>query len=315
MSLLPINCNQIDHYTLIVPNAKKISDFHINVLGFQLMRIQLVNAGSALEGKYDMLNYVLSWPDNRGGVLVVTEGLTQRSIFYRFMQKFGSGIHHIAFEVEDLEKAFEILKSAGIAMTSPQIMKDLLTGLKQIFLDNQDTGIFIELIERPSEDLGSDASKPGVFTSKNMAGLAKTMESYLEEQKVSIEQGMGIEGYSPQSNYYQVDRNILGVIPSQYLVAIKDLSRSAAFFSQTLDLNLEKQSADSFLLKPTNLAMPYLQYFYSQGANWSGLKCRIDKLNQAISVLEKLKISYQIENNVLILNKEYAGYHLQLSEN
>jgi len=81
----PINCYNIDHYTLIVPNAKKVSDFHQKVLGYELINTICVNAGSAPEGKFDMLNYVLAWPNSEKGVLVVTEGLTKESIFYKFL--------------------------------------------------------------------------------------------------------------------------------------------------------------------------------------------------------------------------------------
>ena len=310
---LPIKCNQIDHYTLIVPNAKKVSDFHINVLGFHFIRIQLINAGSAPQGKYDMLNYVLSWPNDPKRVLVITEGLTETSIFNRFMNKFGQGIHHLAFEVDDMDKTFQALNHAGIPMTSDKIMNDMLTGLKQVFLDNQNTGIFVELIERPSEDSGFQTAKAGVFTQDNMAGLAQTMENYLEQQYYSIKD-TGIEQYIPQSNYYEVNQGILGVHPFKYLVGINNLPKSASFFRKTLELSVEEQSEKYFNLKLWNNSLPFLQYFHSNSLVFCGLRCSVNKLQQAISVLEQLKISYQTAKNTITLNKQYAGYPLQLYE-
>ena len=315
MNSLPIKCNQIDHYTLIVPNAKKVSDFHINVLGFHFMRIQLVNAGSAPQGHYDMLNYVLSWPNDPKRVLVITEGLTETSIFHRFMNKFGQGIHHIAFEVDDVDHTFQILNHAGIPMTSDKIMNDLLTGLKQVFLDNQHTGIFVELIERPSEDSGSQAAKSGVFTSDNMAGLAQTMENYLEKQKHSIKDESAIEKYIPESDYYQVNQSILGVIPFHYSIGIDDFNESASFFSQTLDLIVHEQSEKRLIFKLWNNIPPFLEYLQSNYHPFCRLKCSVDNLQQAICVLEKLNILYQTAKNTLTLDKQYAGYPLQLYEN
>jgi hypothetical protein len=57
------------------------------------------------------------------------------------------------------------------------VLKDPLTGLRQIFIDRKYTGYFIELIERTE-----DASK-GVFTNNNKAALAQTMIQYLSQQE------------------------------------------------------------------------------------------------------------------------------------
>ena len=43
----PLQLGELDHYTLIVRDAKAVADFHVEVLGFRPSRIQLVNAGAA----------------------------------------------------------------------------------------------------------------------------------------------------------------------------------------------------------------------------------------------------------------------------
>ena len=87
MKNLPLNLGRFDHYTLIVPNAEECTRFHIEVLGFEWVRKQLVNAGSAPEGKYDMLNHLLHLPGDKSRTLVITEGLTDNSIFRKYHER------------------------------------------------------------------------------------------------------------------------------------------------------------------------------------------------------------------------------------
>ena len=81
----------LDHYTLIVDNAEKVSDFHVRHLGYTFLRLQNVNSGTVGPGEYDMINYVLSPqdPNNPNLVLVITEGLNDRTFFKRYLNKFG----------------------------------------------------------------------------------------------------------------------------------------------------------------------------------------------------------------------------------
>ncbi|MGB0525080.1 MAG: VOC family protein [Flammeovirgaceae bacterium] len=310
---LPIPCHQIDHYTLIVPNAKQVADFHIHILGFKFMRIQLVNAGSAPKGKYDMLNYVLAWPNDAERVLVITEGLTKTSIFHRFMEKYGQGIHHIAFEVDHMDSTFNALQTAGIPMTSDQIMNDLLTGLKQVFLDNQHTGVFIELIERPDEASEPKAAQAGFFTHDNMAGLAQTMDQYIEQHQLAIQES-GIEQYTPADNYYPQANLIEQVIPYRYEVGIHNLDASAQFFNEVLALDMVTRSDQAFLLQVQNQNKPDLSFKHYANPPFCALTYQVKSLSQTMAALDSSQISYKTEENSLYLDEQYAGYPLRLCE-
>ena len=164
----------LDHYTLIVPDAAASTRFHMEVLGFGWVREQLVNAGSVPPGQYDMLNHILHLPGDPSRVMVITEGLTEESIFRRYMKQNGSGVHHIAYRVKDLEFAFNSLQKKGIRLTSDRILTDPVSGLQQFFIAKEYAGYFIELIER------TDRIEDGEFVEDNMSGLARTMESYLQ---------------------------------------------------------------------------------------------------------------------------------------
>ena len=91
----PIQLKKLDHYTLICKSAKQISDHHCNILGFTLDKIQPINSGTVPEGEIDMLNYILHPPANKDMVMVVTEGLNDRTVFRKYMKSFGEGVHHL----------------------------------------------------------------------------------------------------------------------------------------------------------------------------------------------------------------------------
>jgi catechol 2,3-dioxygenase-like lactoylglutathione lyase family enzyme len=170
---LPLQLGPLDHYTLIVEDAAATARFHEDVLGFRPLRIQKVNAGTAREGEFDMLNHVLCLPGSTDRVVVVTEGLTENSIFCRYLRKYGPGIHHVAYEVDDIRAAMDALGKSGVRTTATEPHRDPLTGLLQVFLSREPTGYFVELIERSSQ------AATGVFTNENMAALANTMNRYL----------------------------------------------------------------------------------------------------------------------------------------
>ena len=185
----------LDHYTLIVDNAEKVSDFHVRHLGYKFLRVQNVNSGTVGPGEYDMINYVLSPaqdPNNPNLVLVVTEGLNDRTIFKMYLNKFGAGIHHVAFEVMNIEHAFALAKLKGIETTSNHITEDILSGLKQFFISSPNhAGFFIELIEQqdirkaeaPSSSFSTtNSSQQGYFHSKNMGELAQSIERYVQPE-------------------------------------------------------------------------------------------------------------------------------------
>lgn len=170
-----MNLGKMDHYTLIVENAEKSSDFLITVLGFKFLRIIDLNTGTVPEGEVDMRNYILQTPTDESCVCVITQGLNENTVFSKYLKKYGEGVHHIAYRVNNLESIYESLKkNFAVTFTSENILVDPVSGLRQIFISKEHAGHFIELIER-SDDMSSD-----LFVDKNMKGLSATMEHYIK---------------------------------------------------------------------------------------------------------------------------------------
>ena len=183
---LPIFPKRLDHYTLICSNAKEVAEFHTKFLQFELDSIKPVNTGTVSEGDYDMLNYILRPPANKDMLMVVTEGLNDETIFRKYMKAHGHGIHHFAFEVDDIETVFAAIKEKGVQTTSEKVTKDIISGLKQFFIAPSHAGFFIEMIERPRCEVGVDTKTQSaitdgeeLFTSDNMAELAQSISRFV----------------------------------------------------------------------------------------------------------------------------------------
>ncbi|MCF8032055.1 MAG: methylmalonyl-CoA epimerase [Desulfarculaceae bacterium] len=74
---------------------------------------------------------------------------TPDGIMSKYVEKRGEGIHHLAFEVEDIDQAVAELKDKGVPLTSDEA-KPGAHGSKVVFLHPKAThGVLIELVEYP----------------------------------------------------------------------------------------------------------------------------------------------------------------------
>ena len=298
----------IDHYTLIVPNAKEVADFHKNVLGYKLINTILVNAGSAPKGQHDMLNYVMSWSNNQNGVMVVTEGLTKESIFHKFMIKFGQGIHHIAFEIENINQVFEQLKSEGIELTSDELLRDPLTGLKQFFISSQYIGIFIELIERKSENKLTE--EQGFFTQDNMSGLAQTMNSYLDS---GLKEDRDIRALD-ETNYHSSEQLINAKKIKGIILYPQDIEKAKGFLKSVFGF-AENQQGFFNPIEPDIIFIFDTNAIAKENIIPAKLIFHSEDFNQNKSVLDNLNLEYSTHEDQISLKETYSGYPITISPN
>ncbi|MFW9914789.1 MAG: VOC family protein [Candidatus Thorarchaeota archaeon] len=103
-------------------------------------------------------------------VVVVSEGLTEDSIVEKYCQKYGGRIHHLAYEVTDIDKVVAIQKSRGVKFTSEEIIGSEEEGIKQIFtMPTETANHIIEFIQRFGDF-------DGFFTPSNVGELMKSTE-------------------------------------------------------------------------------------------------------------------------------------------
>jgi methylmalonyl-CoA epimerase len=150
--LLAKYARSIDHIAIAVNDLEASIEFYRNVLGFSLEERRRT------EGKTTaMISAVM-----KAGPLTVVllEGTSPESQVSKYVEHYGPGVQHIAFEVENLPAAAEELKRAGLEFDTSIINSP---GLRQIFsARDSGSGMMYELIERMGGDF-SDASVQNLF--------------------------------------------------------------------------------------------------------------------------------------------------------
>ena len=140
--------NKIDHYAVIVKDIENSQNFHINFLGFSFVKSYSLTT-SEYSNTEDTLSVVLEKNSaSSKEICVLNKPLNSLSFLNKYIERYGEGIHHIAYEVDNIEQEFKTGLSHNIAFTSENIILDPINKLKQVFIDRKYTGYFIELIER-----------------------------------------------------------------------------------------------------------------------------------------------------------------------
>jgi methylmalonyl-CoA/ethylmalonyl-CoA epimerase len=79
----------------------------------------------------------------------LVQSTTPEGVMNKFVEKKGEGIHHLAFEVDDIVGAIAELKAKGVPLTSDE-PRPGAHGAKVVFLHPKAThGVLIELCQYP----------------------------------------------------------------------------------------------------------------------------------------------------------------------
>ncbi|MCF6461110.1 methylmalonyl-CoA epimerase [Clostridium sp. Cult3] len=130
--------NKVDHIGIAVKDLDEALKFYEEVLGIKCVNTEVVE-----EQKVKVA--FLPIGDTEVELLESTE---EDGPIAKFIEKRGEGIQHIAYRVEDIEKAIEELKEKGIRMIDEKPRYGA-GGAKIAFLHPKSTyGVLIELCER-----------------------------------------------------------------------------------------------------------------------------------------------------------------------
>jgi 4-hydroxyphenylpyruvate dioxygenase-like putative hemolysin len=155
---------KLDHvaYRVKLGDREKLMGELMNVLPYRLYKSFKVIHSNATTTTLK-LNETLP-------IIVISEGLTKDSVVEKYCQKYGSRVHHLAYEVTNIEKVVEIQKNRGIKFTTNEIIGSEEEGIKQIFtLPTETSNHIIEYIQRFGDF-------DGFFTPSNIAGLMNSTE-------------------------------------------------------------------------------------------------------------------------------------------
>ena len=132
---------RIDHIAVVVRDLDAALRVYHDVLGLPVERVEEVPAEKVKVA-------FLPLPEGDGEVELVQPTAEDTGIA-RYLAKRGEGMHHICFEVYDIEAAMSELSAAGLQVLeeTPRLGSQ---GQKYVFIHPKTThGVLVELYERP----------------------------------------------------------------------------------------------------------------------------------------------------------------------
>lgn len=129
---------KIDHIGIAVHSIEKSLVFYTEVLNLPLLAIEEV----------DSENVRVAFLQAGDTKLELLEPTNSESAIYKYLEKRGEGIHHIALGVESIEKRIEEMKEKGIRMIN-DVPKVGAGGADVAFMHPKSTGgILYEFCEK-----------------------------------------------------------------------------------------------------------------------------------------------------------------------
>ncbi|OGC92805.1 MAG: methylmalonyl-CoA epimerase [candidate division Zixibacteria bacterium RBG_16_48_11] len=127
---------RINHISIAARDIQKFAELYEVLFGIKFKPATL------LEGQ----KVYLSFGETEGTGLELISPATDDSPVSKFLDKRGEGLHHVCFEVENLEQSLQSLKSKGVEIIGEP--SEGGTGKKIVFLHPRSTGgVLIELKE------------------------------------------------------------------------------------------------------------------------------------------------------------------------
>jgi len=130
---------KINHITIAVNNIEEAAKFYQNVLGLNLSGIEVVTAQKTRVGflKIGESNIELVQPAEPDSPLV------------KFLETKGQGIHHICFEVDDVEAEVKAYLEKGAALIDQKPRPGAHNTRVAFVHPKSSNGVLIELCELP----------------------------------------------------------------------------------------------------------------------------------------------------------------------
>lgn len=129
--------NKIEHIGIAVKNLEESNALFAKLLGAPAYKIEEVPS----EGV--KTSFFKSGPNK----IELLEATVADSPIARFIEKRGEGIHHIAFEVEDIESEMQRLKAAGFRLINESPKEGADNKLVAFLHPKTTNGVLIELCQ------------------------------------------------------------------------------------------------------------------------------------------------------------------------
>ena len=133
----------IDHIGIAVRSISKALPLYEEVFG-------MVNEGEEIVESQGVRVVFLSTGNTR---IELLEPLNEKSAVYKFIEKRGEGIHHLALEVEDIEERIKDLKMNGLQMIDEKPRPGAHHTQVAFIHPKSVQGVLLEIIEKPNQEV------------------------------------------------------------------------------------------------------------------------------------------------------------------
>ncbi|WP_397539177.1 methylmalonyl-CoA epimerase [Rummeliibacillus pycnus] len=128
----------VDHIGIAVKDLDERVTYYTNVLGMKLINVEEVESEQVRVAFIDAGNTHIE----------LLEPLTKESAIYKYLEKRGEGIHHIALAVTGIEQEMAKMQGEGARLLSEQ-PKIGAGGAKVVFIHPKSSyGVLYELVDR-----------------------------------------------------------------------------------------------------------------------------------------------------------------------
>ena len=129
--------NKIEHIGIAVKNLQASNKLFTSLLGVEPYKMEEVESEGVLTSFFKV------GPNK----IELLEGQSKESPITKFIEKKGEGIHHIAFEVENIEHEIARLKNEGFTMIHDIAKKGADNKLIAFLHPKSSNGVLIELCQ------------------------------------------------------------------------------------------------------------------------------------------------------------------------
>jgi len=127
-----------NHIGVAVENLEESITLWTQRLGFELVSRQEIKERGLK----------LAFLHGGGAPIELLEDITGQGTVGKFIAKYGPGLHHLAFNVADIDRVMEELKALEMEFTTPQAYIGA-EGMKVAFIHPRSTGgLLLELVEK-----------------------------------------------------------------------------------------------------------------------------------------------------------------------
>ena len=129
---------KVDHIGIAVRNLKEVLPYYTETLGCPLMRIEEVRSQKV------RVAFI-----NAGNIkLELLEPMDETSPIFKFLEKKGEGIHHIAFGVENIEERMKELSEKGVQLLNEEPKPGAGGAMVAFLHPKSSNGVLYELCEK-----------------------------------------------------------------------------------------------------------------------------------------------------------------------